>query len=105
MRPPTCLSPIDPHGKRASHGKVTKLLTMVSVMLTCFRGKYIDFQLKLLYGKRVSVFGRGVRPPPLHPLDFGSTPMPNYDSIEIIPTNKTMIFWNQLHRLPRYLPW
>ena len=52
VRPPTCLSPTDPHGKRASHGKVTKVLTMVSVVLTCFRGKYIDFQLKLLYGKR-----------------------------------------------------
>ena len=63
VRPPTCLSPTDTHGKRASHGKVTKVLTMVSVVLTCFRGRYIAFQLKLLYGKRVSVLGRGGPPP------------------------------------------
>ena len=39
------------------------VLTMVSFVLTCFRGKYINFQLKLRYGKRVSVFGRGCAPP------------------------------------------
>ena len=31
---------------------VTMLHTMVSVLITCFRGKYIDFQLKVVYGKR-----------------------------------------------------
>ena len=41
--PPTCLSASVPHGKRAYRGKVTSVLTMVSVVLTCFRGKYIDF--------------------------------------------------------------
>ena len=35
---------------------VRVMLTMISVMLTCFRGKNIDFQLKMLFGKRVSVF-------------------------------------------------
>ena len=50
--PPTHLNASVLHGKRASHGMVTKVLTMVSVLLTCFKGKYIDFQLKILYGKR-----------------------------------------------------
>ena len=40
------------------------MLTMGSVVLTCFRGKYINFQLKLLYGKRVSAFGRAGCPTP-----------------------------------------
>ena len=42
---------------------VRVMLTMISVMLTCFRGKNIDFQLKMLFGKRVSVFrGDGAQP-------------------------------------------
>ena len=42
---------------------VRVMLTMISVMLTCFRGKNIDFQLKMLFGKRVSVFkGGGAQP-------------------------------------------
>ena len=31
---------------------VTMLHTMVTVQITCFRGKYIDFQLKMVYSKR-----------------------------------------------------
>ena len=48
-----------PHAKR---NVVCVMLTMVSVVLTCFRGKYIDFQLKMLFGKRVSVFRGGAQP-------------------------------------------
>ena len=46
-----------------SNGKrivVSIMLTMVSVVLTSLREKYIDFQSKMLFGKRVSVFGRWV---------------------------------------------
>ena len=35
---------------------VTMALTMVSLLLTHFRGKCIDFQLKMQFGKRVSGF-------------------------------------------------
>ena len=99
--PPTCLSSSVSHGKSVYHGKGIMVLTMVSVLLTWFRGKYIDFQLKMLYGKRVSVLREGC-PPPTHPTPtsichFGSSRMQRYASIEIIPTIKTMIFWNQLH--------
>ena len=31
------------------------VLTMLSLVLTSFRGKYIEFQFKMVYGKRVSV--------------------------------------------------
>ena len=45
---------------------------MVTIVLTCFRGKYIDFQLKMLFGKRVSVFLRGVHPYAWVPVNVGS---------------------------------
>ena len=76
------------------------VLTMVSFVLTRFRGKYIEYQLNMLYGKRVSVFGRVCAPPPTthtSTSQFQSSRMPKYNSIEIIPNIKTMIFWNQLH--------
>ena len=67
LPPHTCSCASVSHGKRAYHGKVIMVLTMVSFVLTRFKGKYIDFQLNMLYGKRVSVFGRGGAPPPHHP--------------------------------------
>ena len=62
----TCLSTSVSHGKRAYHGKTIMVLTMVSFVLTTFRGKYINFQLNMLYGKRLSVFGRVGAPPSPH---------------------------------------
>ena len=41
---------------------VRMVLTMVSLLLTLFRGKCIDFQLKMQFGKRVSVFLGCVHP-------------------------------------------
>ena len=41
---------------------VRMVLTMVSQQLTLFRDKCIDFQLKMQFGKRVSVFLWGVHP-------------------------------------------
>ena len=35
-------------------------MPLVSVVLTSFTAKYIDYQSKLMNGKRVSVFGRRV---------------------------------------------
>ena len=41
---------------------MVSVLTVVTPhVLTVFRGKYIDFQSKMLCGKRVSVLGRGGR--------------------------------------------
>ena len=52
---------------------VSIVLTMVSVVLTCFRGKYIVFQLKMVLGKRVSGFLRGVHPHVWVPLRVSTT--------------------------------
>ena len=76
----------------------TQYQSVTLYIVTNFSGNYIHFQLKMLYGNRVSVFTVARNHPmSLSTCHLGSSRMPKFDSIENITNTNTKISWNQLH--------